>query len=334
MIWAKKREKRGCGSGASAVMTSNGDPSAPRTCSRLVTRQNSTISAIAPRAAAACSGEASPVSTKLKQRLGEERVVIGRAVADLHRLPHRLGDAAPGRIDQLARRRARDEDPRQVEQQRRVLVAARIQPGQRHRHFAAAQIGIADQVEGGIGRDEAVVGERAQQMRAAGPDHRLDLGERRARAQARSAGAAWDADSSMVSSSAATGAPIAAQSGEASSRALVKRRAQEPSRGLVAQFRKPGPAQQRPQRRIAERGPVEFRQMRVAAIGLPAAAGDRRRRTATGRPSRRQCAVGGPGNLLKTHEISFRAGVRRVAPESSARSVARPPPASQATSSA
>ena len=96
-------------------------------------------------------------------------------MADLHRLPHRLGDAAPGRIDQGARRRARDEDARQVEQQRRVLVAARIQPGQRHHQFAAAQVGIADQVEGGIGRDEAVLAVRAQQMRRAVADHAVDL---------------------------------------------------------------------------------------------------------------------------------------------------------------
>ena len=62
------------------------------------------------------------------QRLGEEGVVIGRAVADLHRLPHRLGEAAPGRVDERACGRASDEDPRQVEQQRRVLVAARVEP--------------------------------------------------------------------------------------------------------------------------------------------------------------------------------------------------------------
>ena len=103
-----------------------------------------------------------PGLDEAQQRLGEERVVIGRAMADLHRLPHRLGDAAPGRVDQRARRRARDEDPRQVEQQRRVLVAARIEPGQRHQQFAAAHVGIADQVEGGVGRDEAVFRERAQ----------------------------------------------------------------------------------------------------------------------------------------------------------------------------
>ncbi len=40
----------------------------------------------------------------------------------------------------------------------------------------------------------------------------------------------------------------------------------QPRQGrLVAQFEKPGPAQQRPQRRISERGLVEFCEMRVAA---------------------------------------------------------------------
>ena len=205
-------------------------------------------------------------------------------MADLHRLPHRLGDARPGRVDQLAGRRARDEDPRQVEQQRRVLVAARIQPGQRHQEFAAAQVGIADQVEGGIGRDEAVVAERAQQMRAAVADRAFDLG----RASAPRAGAAARLGlrmlSSMVSSRSATGWPIAAQSGASSSRAGDQRLAQAVEPRRVAQFGQPGPAQQRPQRRIAERGPVEFGQMRVAAGGV-AAAGDRRRHRATGRPS-------------------------------------------------
>jgi hypothetical protein len=79
---------------------------------------------------------------------------------DLHRLPHRLGNAAPGRIDQDPGRRMRDEDARQIEQQRRVLVAARIQARQRHHHLAPADVGIADQVERGIGRDETVFGKR------------------------------------------------------------------------------------------------------------------------------------------------------------------------------
>ena len=105
---------------------------------------------------------------KTQQRLGVERVVIGRAVADLHRRPHRLGDAAPWR--------ARDKGPSQIQQQCRVLVAARIEAAQRHQQFAAAHISIADQVERGIGRHEAVSRKRAQQMRAAGADHRLDLG--------------------------------------------------------------------------------------------------------------------------------------------------------------
>jgi hypothetical protein len=98
---------------------------------------------------------------KAQQRLDEKGVVIGGAMADLHRLPHRLGDAGPWRIDQRADGRARDENPRQIEQQRRVLVAARIQPGQRHQQFAAPQIGIADQIEGGVARDKSMLAERS-----------------------------------------------------------------------------------------------------------------------------------------------------------------------------
>ena len=192
----------------------------------------------------------------------------------------------PGRVDQGAGRRARDEDPRQVEQQRRVLVAARIQPGQRHQQFAAAQVGIADQVEGGIGRDEAVFVERraTDARRRCGSPAR----SRRDRARGRGAGRGlrpWDGSRSMVSSSSATGAPIAAQSGDASSRARISASRSACSRGCVAQFGQPGPAQQRPQRRIAERGLVEFRRDAGRRRRI-SAAGDRRRRTATGRPCR------------------------------------------------
>ena len=45
-----------------------------------------------------------PALDVAEQRLGEERIVIGRAMPDLHRFPHRLGDPRPGRIDQRAGR--------------------------------------------------------------------------------------------------------------------------------------------------------------------------------------------------------------------------------------
>lgn len=92
-----------------------------------------------------------------QQRLDEERVVIGRAVADLHRLPHRFGNPSPGRIDDCARRRSRDEDTGEVEQQRGVLVAARVETRERHGQLSAAEIGIADQVERGVGRQKAIL---------------------------------------------------------------------------------------------------------------------------------------------------------------------------------
>ena len=71
--------------------------------------------------------------------------------------------------------------------------------------------------------------------------------------------------SSMVSSRAATGWPIAAQSGALVVARPDQRLAQGASRWASLQFGKSGPPQQRPQRRIAERGPVEFGEMGVAA---------------------------------------------------------------------
>ena len=159
----------------------------------------------------------------------------------------------------------RDEDPRQVEQQRRVLVAARIQPGQRHQHFAPAHVGVADQVEGGIGRDEAVLGERAQQMRAAAADHAARSRRGRAPGPAPRPAAGWGGAHRYRPSARRSGAPTAAQSGSASSRARVSASRSACQPAFVAQRRQPGPAQQRPQRRIAERGPVELAEMGVAA---------------------------------------------------------------------
>ena len=181
-------------------------------------------------------------------------------------------------------RRARDEDARQVEQQRRVLVAARVQPGQRHQQFAAAQIGIADQVEGGIGRDEAVPAERAA------ADARRRCGSRRRSWRAPAAAplglapaAAVDATSSMVSSSSATGWPTAAQSGSASSRARVSASA-VPAGGSRRAVRagRPGAAAPAAADCRARSGRI-WRDARRRR-GRSAAAG-RRRRRATARPS-------------------------------------------------
>ena len=121
-------------------------------------------------------------------------------------------------------------------------------------------------------------------MRAAVADRGFDLGEIRARAPAVARAAVGGGGcSSMVSSRSATGWPIAAQSGDTSSRACISASRSACSRDGIAQFGKPGPAQQRPQRRIAQRGPVELAEMRVAAADISAAA-DRTHHTATGRP--------------------------------------------------
>ncbi len=220
-------------------------------------------------------------------------------MADLHRLPHRLGDAPPGRVDQRPRRRARDENPRQVEQQRRVLVAARIQARQRHQEFAPAQIGVADQVEGGIGRDEAASGERPQQMRAAGADHAFDLGETGRALGHRRRLRAGMADIDGVQQRRhrlADRGPVrrfVVARGE-------ERLAQAFQPPLLAQLGQPGAAQQRPQRRIAERRPVELAKMRIAAARVQEhriADVIERRAVLPGR----QRAVGGAGEMLKTH---------------------------------
>ena len=246
------------------------------------------------------AGRGKPGLDEAQERLGEERVVIGRAVADLHRLPHRLGDAFPGRIDQVARRRAGDEDPRQIEQQRRILVAARIQPGQRHQQFAAAQIGIAEQIEGGVGRDEAASAERTQQMRPAGPDHRLDLGK-----GGRAAGHGKRLRPGMAELDRVQKRRHRRPDGGPVRRRLVARGSERGAQGsqpaLVAEFGKPGPAQQRAQRGIAERGPIELSEMRVAA-GIFAQQGIadvvQRRAVFPGR----QGATGGTGEIAKMHE--------------------------------
>lgn len=107
--------------------------------------------------------------------------------------------------------------------------------------------------------------------------------------------------SATVSSSAATGAPTAAQSGSASSRAQDGR-AQALAPAAVGKLRQARPPQQQPQRRIAQRGLVEFRQMRIAAMG------DRKQRIADvvqRRPvlGRGERAAGGGGEMAQTHEM-------------------------------
>ena len=211
-------------------------------------------------------------------------------MADLHRLPHRLGNAGPGRVDQRARRRMRDEDAGEREQQRRVLVAARIQPGQRHQHFAPAHVGIAEQVEGGIGRQEAVLGIGAQQMRRADADRVLDLAACRARGQGRRrrgpAGAAHRCRPSARPPARRPRPSPASSSSRA--RRSAARSAREP------RSRPSGPAARSAAAAAAAPG-CRARSGRTGRDGgrRPgiSAAGDRRRHTATARP----CGPSAPG---------------------------------------
>ncbi len=102
-------------------------------------------------------------------------------------------------------------------------------------------------------------------MRAAAADHGFDLGygrrARRRRHRARRGMAEIDGVEQRRDRPADRG-PVR--------RGVVaradQRRAQRLQPRAVAQFGQPGPAQQRPQRRVAERGLVEFAEMTVAAV--------------------------------------------------------------------
>ena len=141
--------------------------------------------------------------------------------------------------------------------------------------------------------------ERAQQMRPAGADHRLDLGEIR-----RAAGHGKRLRPGMPERDGIQQRRHRRPDRGPVRRRLVargsKRGAQAGQPAFVAQFGEAGPAQQRPQRGIAERGPVEFSEMRVAAgIAVQQGIADvvERRAVLAGR----QGAIGGTGEIAKMH---------------------------------
>ncbi len=244
-----------------------------------------------------------------QQRLDEERIVIGRAVPDLHRLPHRLGNALPGRIDHGARRRVRDEDAGEVEQQRGVLVAARVEARQRHDQLASTEIGIADQVEGGIGRQETVAAVRAEQVLRAVTDRAVDLralrqggGERHRRRLGMIERDAVDKIGNRPPDRRPVRLDIVA--------GVFECLAQPGQPGLVAQLGQAGAAEQHPQRGIAEGGLVEFGQMQIAAdrVRQYGIADVVKRRAVL---PHRQRPAGGAGKIMKAHEIPGRGGLGR-----------------------
>ena len=169
-----------------------------------------------------------------------------------------------GGFDQLACRRARDENPRQVEQQRRVLVAAwHRSPVSAIRNSRPRMLGIADQVEGGIGRDEAVrrdTSVRDARRRRGSPDRYRPALAGAASGRGRTV---WGGDAGIDRigrNRRATGWPIAAQSGVSSSRARINasrslRRA-EPMQRLSSA----SPVRRSSGRkgRVGQRGPVEL----------------------------------------------------------------------------
>ena len=122
-------------------------------------------------------------------------------------------------------------------------------------------------------------------MRGAVADHALDLGERAARRRWPAPARASDATARWCRAARRPAGRSPPSPASASSRARDQRLAQaRPAAPASRQFGQAGAAQQRPQRRIAERGPVEFAEMGVAAMAVEQQR-DRRRRTATGRPS-------------------------------------------------
>ena len=133
-----------------------------------------------------------------------------------------------------------------------------------------------------------------------------------ARSPARATGAGAGCDSSMVSSSAATGWPIAAQSGASSSRARTSASRSAHSAASSRNSASPARRSSGAQRRIAERGPVELAEMGVAAAvfeqqGIAHLV--QRRAVLPGR----QGAEGRPGDVLKIHPMSFRASRKKAA---------------------
>ena len=238
-----------------------------------------------------------------QQSLREEGIVVGGSVANLHRFPHRLGDAAPGRIDQLARGRSCDEDPREIEQQRRVLVAARIEPGERGEKFQTAHIRIADQIEGGIGRNEAMLAERSQQVLAAKPDRGLYL-RHRGHADRLCDGLGLRMIQlqrvEQACHRSANGRPIRIV-GVAG---LNQRVAQVHQPRLVPQLGKTRAPEQRPQGDIIQSCPVELREMGITAtvVSQERIADVIERGAILGC---RQGAIGCAGKVLDSHKELF-----------------------------
>ena len=153
-------------------------------------------------------------------------------------------------------------------------------------------------------------------MRPAGPDHALDLGEvgRFCRRHRRRRLGMTDLDALHQFGDGLTDRfpvrrVVVAGAGQ--------RLAQRLQAAFVAQLRQAGTAQQRTQRGVAERGPIEFSEMGIAA-GIVQQQGiadviQRRPVLAGG-----QRAVGGAGEILKAHAVSFRRNREPRAVESTA----------------
>jgi hypothetical protein len=126
----------------------------------------------------ACRGQAA--ADEIHQGLGEEGVVVGGAVPYLHGVPHRLGEAAPGRIDQRQDVGVgEDEDAGEVEQQRCVLVGARVEALQGRQQVTAAKVRITDELERCVGGDELLPCKHVQQVTGASADDPVHLRARR-----------------------------------------------------------------------------------------------------------------------------------------------------------
>ena len=303
MICEKTRLKRACGGGAKRGDDVEGPP-AVRRANRLAAdgeaERDQPLDRFVRGLVFIRRGETA--GAEIHQRFREERVVIGRAMADLHRLPHRLGNARPRRIDQRRGRRIGDKGAGEIEKKRRILVSARVETAQRRQEIASAQIRIADQVERRIAWNKAVPLIGREQVAGAGADDGVDLGN--------GSHPGWRFDPlglwMLLASCIEQRRHRSADRGPVRLVLVAGRRngvAQRRKARLLAQLRLAGASQNQPQDRIGQGGLIELPQ-----VGIPGARSQQQRianvvkRWAHFR--RRQHPVCRAGSVTQVHRLA------------------------------
>jgi hypothetical protein len=147
----------------------------------------------------------------------------------------------------------------------RLNSSARIEAGERCEKIAAVKIRVADQIERRKGRDEAVLAEGSEQVRAACPDDAVDIGKAGCGSRRRHGlrpGVLQIHGIQQRRDRLADRCPVRGR--------VVPRMAQGVLQLLeasfVTQFRQARSPQQGTQSRVCERRPIEFGQMTVAAL--------------------------------------------------------------------